>query len=105
MRELAGTRQVKIVEPRQPEAQRRGAQQRGPRLAFVVVERTNLVIRTQHCRDESAVLRDGVAIEAPIVDGDGEVVREKIGGGKTEVDDAGNAWPREQHVVAKKIAV
>ena len=39
VRELAGARQVQVVEPRQPEAQRGGAQQRRPLHAFIVGQR------------------------------------------------------------------
>src|SRR5437899_1362965 len=42
---------------------------------------------------------------APIVDGDREIVGERIGRGKTEVDDAGDAAVDKEYVVAEQVAM
>src|SRR5487761_2576565 len=46
--QLAGTWQVQVVEPRYPEAQRGGAQQRGPLRALVLGQRAHGRIGTDH---------------------------------------------------------
>ena len=61
MHELAGARQMEIVEPRQPEAQRGGAQQRGPLRALVRRQRPHGVVRADERGDELRDERPGVA--------------------------------------------
>src|SRR5450759_2550298 len=47
MREHAGPRQIQIIQPRDPEAQRAGAQQHRPSTALDCAERPNAVIRRE----------------------------------------------------------
>ena len=86
--ELARARQVQVVEPRQPEAQRRRAQQRRPCLALLgaaagAPRRTPPAARVPVPGSSAAI-----GGHAPVVDGDRQVVGEEIGGREAEVDDA-----------------
>ena len=58
--ELAGARQVQVVEPRQPEAQRGGAQQRRPLRALVRRQRPHRVVGADERGDELGDERAGV---------------------------------------------
>ena len=104
VRELARARKVQVVQPRQPEAQRRRAQQRWPGFALVRRQRAQRVVRGDHRVHERGRERRVVA-HAPVVHGDREVVREEVGGGEAEVDDPRDAAAGEQHVVAEEVAV
>ena len=106
--ELAGPRQVEIVETRQPEPKRGRAQERGPLRTFVAFERAHRLVpadeRLDQLRDKCPA-RVACANNAPIVDGNGEIVGEEVGGGESEVDDARHPGALEQHVVAEQVAV
>ena len=94
VRQLARTRQMQIVEPRQPEAQSRRTQQARPLGALLEVERTHAIVcgdeRTRSLGIERAGI-GAVALDAPIVDRDRDVVGESVGGSEAEIDDAGDA--------------
>src|SRR5262245_2124087 len=101
VRQLARSRQMQVVQTGQPEAQRRGAQQRRPCFALVGIERAQRVVSLYEGICERGLERAPVRLDTPIVDRDGEVVGEEIGCGETEVDQAGDAHTLEQDVVAE----
>ena len=91
VRKLSGTRQIQIVQSRDPEPQRRRTQERRPLRAFAVGQRSHRVVgagqRVDFFRIKGSLV---VSKEAPIVHRDREIVRKKIGRRETEVDDAGD---------------
>src|SRR5438045_4062950 len=73
---------------------------------LVVGQRTQIVIRADECGNTRVVQRRlADRGPTPIVDGDREVVRKKIGRRETEVDDAGDASVLKQDVVAEQVSV
>src|SRR5262249_49274619 len=72
MRELARARQVEVVQPRQPEAKRRGAQHDRPGAALFGGERTHRGIRGEQGLAAS-LIEHPRAVYAPVVHGDRDV--------------------------------
>ena len=93
-----------VVQARKVEAQRRRAQYQSPRRRFLGSGLPFAQIRANHRFGPRAVGR-AVRIEAPVVDGDGKVVQQRIGAGVVEVDDAAQAVIHEQHVVAEQVGM
>ena len=104
--QFPGARQVQVVQPGKPEAQSRRAQQRRPRGALVGGQRPDGVVGGDQRLRAFGV--DGLAsgvVDAPVVDGDGEVIGVKVRRGKSEVDDSRDAPVMKQNVVAEEVAV
>src|SRR5438477_6509645 len=108
MGELARSRNVQVIQTRQPEAQCSCTEQRSPQFSLVGSQRPRFVVRADERPDALRVEMTGtrsIGLKAPVVDSDREIVGERIGRRKTEIDNAGKFLPDEEHVVAKKIAV
>src|SRR5688572_24023709 len=96
--QLARPRQVEVVEPRNPETQRPGAQHRGPGLALGAAERTRLGVGGEQ-RGGARRIERTVLLHAPVVHRDGDVVEERPGAAEVEVDDARDGAVLEEDVV------
>ena len=108
MHELARARQVEIVEAREPEPQRGRAQAARATAPARRGQRAHRLVGADERLDElgnKCAARVAVAIDAPVVDGDREIVGEEVGRGEPEVDDARHPGADEQHVVAEQVAV
>ena len=69
-------------------------------------QRPPRVVRRDHRRRRIRRRRRACSAgDAPVVDGDGEVVGKEVGRREAEVDDAGDAAVAKQHVVAEEVAV
>src|SRR5882672_10693812 len=102
--ELAGARQVEVVQTRQPESERRRAQQHRPGLLLVAGELADAAVRGQ---ERLSALRVDLSrwIDAPVVHGNRDVEQERVDAGEIEVDHPADAFSVEQDVVAKQIGM
>src|ERR1035437_7138086 len=87
MREHAGPRQIQVIQPRYPEAQRAGAQHDRPSTALDSGERPNAVIRREQ-RCSALAAERSVGRDAPVVDRDRDIIEQHVVAGEIEVDDA-----------------
>ena len=75
--QLAGARTMQVVEAREPETERRRAQQRRPHCTLVGRNPAQRVVRADHRRDPLGIQRAGIRSRcghAPVVDRDRQVV-------------------------------
>ena len=92
---LGVARQVQIPEPREPETERRGAHQRRQQAPFAALERPDRLVGGDQRAGAVLVEPAGVEIDAPVVEGDGDVVEQGVDAGEIEVEHAGQlARPR-----------
>ena len=104
----AGAWQMKIVQSREPEAQRGRAQHHRPRRALKRRPGPRRLVRAKQRRHALGLERRVVSDigEAPIVRADGDVVEQAIDAGEVEIDHAGDAARLvEERVVAKEVAM
>ena len=107
--QLGGTRPVQVVEPRDPEAQRGGAQDGAPAGVLVVGQRAHRVIGVDHRLRARRVEGAGGLVDAPVVHRHGEVEQPDRAAGEVEVDQAADPLAAgravDQHVVPEQVGV
>ncbi len=99
----AGPRQVVVVQPREPEAQRSGAQHRGPGAALERRQRPHRVVGAEQGAEAPLVqppVAPGVD-QAPVVRAHREVEEQRVHPGEVEVDHAAQPALLEERVVAE----
>jgi hypothetical protein len=100
---------VQVVEPRDPEAQRGGAQDGAPGGVLVVGQRTHCVIGVDHCLRARRVEGAAGLVDAPVVHRHGEVEQPDRAAGEVEVDQAADVLAAgravDQHVVPEQVGV
>ena len=89
VRQFTWSRQVQIVQTRQPEAERGEPEEKRPHFALVVGQWPHCLIGVDQ-RVYPAWIKLALGIDAPVVDSDREVVGECVGGREAEVDDSGD---------------
>src|SRR5690348_18342271 len=92
------------VEPGQQEAQRAAARQQRQGGELGGVERAYGAIARQQ-QPRLGDIEAAVALEAPGVETDGEVIGEKVGAGEVEVDEPRDYLAAEEDIVGEEIGV
>ena len=98
-------RQVKIIQPRQPEAQRAGAQHRLPGFLLAGGKWPHRVVGGQHGLQPRSIERAAVQVDAPVVDGHRQVEQPGVAAGEIEIEESGQARAVEHHVVAEQVGM
>ena len=98
-------RQVVVPQPRDPEAQCRGAHQRRHQPALARAELAHRVVGGDE--GDGALFDQAAAFQvgAPVVEADGDVEQEGVDAGEIEVEEAGELVAFEHHVVAEQVGV
>ncbi len=109
LQSLSGAGQIKVVQARDPEAQRGGLDQYRPGAVFGFGKGAHLGVGFQPGLGFFQIQGTAQAVDTPVVHGHGHVKQPGVATGKVKVDDAAHlgrfGGAGKQHVVAEQVAV